>query len=126
MPNQIGVIKDELGPQESFDFMGDDGSSREQTRSELGTATRLLEDQYALWHYMDAYQDYNSVKRRIVKPSTKCFVSGKARQERTGANVLSPEPPTTTNRQTVSGVFVFGYTTKEMPKTETSPLTQHE
>ena len=67
---------------------------------------------------MDANQDYSSIKRKIVKPFKKWFIFGNASQGRTGANAPSPEPPTMTNPQTVSGVFVFGYTAKEGTKTK--------
>ena len=151
VPSQIVVIRDDLGPQEGFNFMGEDVISCEQTRPKLGTAIRHVEGQYALGHYMDAYQDYSSMKRKIVKPSKKwCaptnkpkelkfssntnqntplnsrFIFGNAPQGRTGANAPSPKPQTMPNRQTVSGVFMFGYTAKEMRETKTSPLTPHE
>ena len=38
VPNQIGVIRDGLGPYEDFDFMGEDGIARGQTRPKLGAA----------------------------------------------------------------------------------------
>ena len=151
VPNQIGVIRDYLGPQEGFDFMGEDGSSRVQTRPKLGTAIRQTEDQYALGHYMDAYQDYSSMKRKIVKPSKKwCapnnkpkelkfssntnqntppnsrFIFGNASQGRTEANTSSSESQAETNHQTVSGVFMFGYTAQEGTEIKISPPTPQD
>ena len=40
------MIGDDLGPQEGFDFMGEDGISRGQTPPKLGAAIRQVEDQY--------------------------------------------------------------------------------
>ena len=44
VPNQIGVIRDDLRPHEGFDFMGEDGISREQTRPKPGAATKHVKD----------------------------------------------------------------------------------
>ena len=67
VPNHIGVIKEDLRPCEVFDFMGDVGVSRKQTRPKPRIETKHVEDQNVQGLYMDAYQDYGSMKRKIVK-----------------------------------------------------------
>ena len=128
VPNQIGVIREDLGPYEGFDFMSEDGGSREQTRPKPGAAIRHIEDQNLQGPYIAAYQDYGSMKRKIVKsarkwcastnkpkkfklsantnqntPPNSIFVFGNVSQGRTGANAPSPAPQGTTNHQGPNG-----------------------
>ena len=71
VPDQIGVIKEDLGPCGVFDFMGEDDGSCKQTRPEPGATIRHIEDQKGQGPYMDACQDYSSMRRKIVKPARK-------------------------------------------------------
>ena len=66
VPNHIGVIKEDPGPCNVFDFMGDIGTPYQQTRLMPGKEIRNIEDWNAQDLYMDAYQDYGSMKRKIV------------------------------------------------------------
>ena len=75
VPNHIGVIKEDLGLCDDFDFMGDVNGSRKQTRPTPGEEIRHVEDRNVQELYMDAYQDYGSMKRKIVKPARKWIAS---------------------------------------------------
>ena len=103
IPNQIGVIRDDLGPCVGFDFMGEDGGSRGQTRPKLGAAIRHVEYQNVQGQYMDAYQDYGSMKRKTVKAAKKwCAPTNKPKEFKFSAN---------TNQNTSSNSrFFFGNT----------------
>ena len=108
--------------------MGEVGGPRKQTRSKPGEEIRHVEDQNVQRLYMEAYQDYGSMKRKIVKPARKwsastnkpkefkdsantnqitppngVFVFGSAPQGRTGANVSSFAPQETPSRQGLVG-----------------------
>lgn len=92
--NHIGVIKEDLGPCEVLDFMGDIGVSRKQTLPKPGEETRHIEDRNVQGLYMDAYQDYSSMKRKIVKPARKWSASkNKPKEFKFSANTNQNTPP---------------------------------
>ena len=71
VPNHIGVIKEDPRPCDIFDFMGDNGTPCQQTRFMPGKEIRNIENRNVHDFYMDAYQDYGSRKRKIVKSTKK-------------------------------------------------------
>ena len=64
----IGVIKEDIELCDVFDFMGGEiGTPYQQTRFMMGKKSRDIEDRKVHDVYMDAYQDYVPMKRKIVK-----------------------------------------------------------
>ena len=64
----MGVIKEDLEPCDGFDFMGDEiGTPDQQTYFTTGNETRNIEGRKTHDTYMDGYQDYVPMKRKIAK-----------------------------------------------------------
>ena len=116
VPNHIGVIKEDLRPCEVFDFMGDVGVSRKQTRPKPRVEIGHVEGHNLQGLYMDAYQDYGSIKWKIVKPAGKWRASmNKFKEFKSSAN---------TNQHTLpDGIFVFGRTSQGRTRAKASSST---
>ena len=71
VPDQIGVIKEDSGLSAGFDFMGEDYEACKPPRPEPRATIMHVEGQMGQGVYMDAYQDYSSVRRKIVKAAKK-------------------------------------------------------
>ena len=104
--NHIRVIREDPVPCDVFDFMGDSGTPCQQTRFMRGKEIRNIEDRNVNDFYMDAYQDYDSRKSKIVKPTRKWNAStNKPKEFKFLANTNQNTPH--------DGVFVFGSTTQK-------------
>ena len=64
VPNHISVMREDPGPCDIFDFMGDIVTPYQQTWFMPGEIIRNIEDRNAHDFYMD--EDYGSRKRKIV------------------------------------------------------------
>ena len=133
IPDQIGITKEDPGLFNVFNFSGEDKEKCKQPEQEPRTTFLQAEDQMLHEIYMDASQDYSSVRRKIVKPPTKWRTntikakkvrpSSDTRQSTSTANNVK----TTDKGQTrVPGIFRFGRVAEETRKTGTSLISLQE
>ena len=127
IPDQIGITREDLGLVSVFNFVGEDKEEGKQPRQELGTTLMQAEDQMLQGVYMDAFQDYSSGRRKIVKPSKRWRTNAvKAKKFRPSSNIGQGTSATnnfeTTNKGQTreSGIFRFGCLAKETKTTVTS------
>ena len=125
--------------------MGEDNGSRKQTRPEPGATIRHTEDQKGQGLYMDAYQDYSSLRRKIVKSARKWSatinkpkkfrLSADTNQNTTPAGSFVKTPTSQVCKEeklfkldiagnvqarTINGVFIFGSAARKVIETKTS------
>ena len=134
VPDQIGVIKEDLGMGAVFDFMGEDDESCRRTWSEPGATIMQVEDQMGQGVCMDACQDYSSVRRKIVKPAkkwrtatnkpTEVRPSADTNQRTSAASSLKTAGKVQT--RSFRGIFRFGSAAKEVTENESSPIALQE
>ena len=62
VPNRIEITEEDLGLCKVFKFMGEDNEQCRQSRPEPGTTFMQTEDHMEQGFYMDASQDYSSVR----------------------------------------------------------------
>jgi len=110
-----------------FDFMGEDNEPCKQSRPEPGAMFMRAEGQMGQGVYMDAYQDYSSVRRKNVKPSKKWrtntvkakgFRPSSDTNQRMSADKSFKTADKVQTRS--SGIFRFGSAAEETRSTVTS------
>ena len=133
VPDQIRVIKEDLGLGAVFDFMGEDNEACRQPRPETGATIMQVEDQMGQGVYMDACQNYSFVRRKIVKPAKKWRtatdkpkeVRPSADNQRTSA-ASSLKTADKVQTRPSRGIFRFGSAAKEVTEPESSPTALQE